>query len=265
MNSDFDIITYKFKESIRIVPISDVHCGSINFNLKRWEQFKKYILDNEDIYIVIVGDLIDNQTKNSHNPFNVSIINNVVMTPFEQKKWLKKELEELKDRILCGVTGNHESRKDNKATDQDIMYDVFCKLDIENKYRPNMAFVKIQIGDREDSYRQTYIFGVTHGSGGSSLTGTAINKNEKFGYVIEGIDCLITGHTHKPAITKPMKLMVDSKNNKISFKPFYQIIATSWLDYGGYALAQQLNPASFMEQEIKLTKEKVKKLEIKVS
>lgn len=264
MKNDFDIIKYKFKDQIKIIPIADVHCGSINFNLKRWKQFKEYILKEDNIYIVIVGDLIDNQTKNSHSPFNVSVIDGVAMTPFEQKKWLVRELTDLKEKILCGVSGNHEAKKDNKATDQDIMYDVFCKLDIEDKYRPNMAFIKVQIGERNDYNRQTYTFGITHGSGGGTLTGSAINRNEKFGYVIDGLDCLITGHTHKPAITKPMKLVIDSKNNKVSFKPFYQIIATSWLDYGGYALAQQLNPSSFMSQEIILNKSKIKELEIKV-
>ena len=59
-------------------------------------------------------------------------------------------------------------------------------------------------------------------------------------------------------------MVIDPKNNKIGFKPFYQIVATSWLDYGGYALAKQMNPASFMEQEIRLTKNKIKALEIKV-
>ncbi len=262
MNNDFDIITYKFKDEIRICPISDLHVGSIQFNIKKWKEFKQYLLANDDMYVVLVGDLIDNQTKNSHSPFEMSVIDGVAMTPNEQKKWLVKELTKIKDKILCGVPGNHEARKDNKATDQDIMYDVFCKLDIEDKYRPNMAFVKIQIGDRNDYNRQTYTLGVTHGTGSGTLTGSAVNKNEKFGYTIDGLDCLITGHTHKPAITKPLKLCIDSKNNKISFKPFYIITATSWLNYGGYALANQLAPASFMSQEITLTKEKEKGLKL---
>lgn len=264
MKDDFDIINYKFKEPIRVIPIADVHCGSINFNIKRWKDFKEYITSHDDIYVVIVGDLIDNQTKNSHSPFSISVIDGVAMTPFEQKKWLVNELTDLKEKILCGVSGNHETRKDNKATDQDIMYDVFCKLDIEDKYRPNMAFIKIQIGERKEYYRQTYTLGVIHGSGGGTLTGSAINRNERFGYVIDGLDCLISAHVHKPAITKPMKLVIDSKNNKVSFKPFYQVIATSWLDYGGYALAKELNPSSFMQQEIILTKNKPKELEIKI-
>lgn len=251
MKNDFDLITYKFDNEIIIVPIGDIHIGNINFDLERWKKFKEKLLSTDNMYIVLVGDLIDNQTKNSHSPFSIAVIDGIAMTPFEQKKYLINELKDIKQKILCGVPGNHEAKKDNKATDQDIMYDVFCKLDIEDKYRPSMAFLKIQIG-------------ITHGSGGGTQTGSAVNKNEKFGYSFDGLDCIIVGHTHKPAITKPMKLVIDSKNDKISFKPFYHVIATSWLKYGGYALVGQLTPSSFMEQELTLKKDTNKKIEIKV-
>ena len=33
MKNDFDMLTYKFKDPRRIIPIADVHCGSINFNI----------------------------------------------------------------------------------------------------------------------------------------------------------------------------------------------------------------------------------------
>lgn len=264
MKNDFDLITYKFDNEIIIVPIGDIHIGNINFDLERWKKFKEKLLSTDNMYIVLVGDLIDNQTKNSHSPFSIAVIDGIAMTPFEQKKYLINELKDIKQKILCGVPGNHEAKKDNKATDQDIMYDVFCKLDIEDKYRPSIAFLKIQIGKRNEHNRQTYTIGITHGSGGGTQTGSAVNKNEKFGYSFDGLDCIIVGHTHKPAITKPMKLVIDSKNDKISFKPFYHVIATSWLKYGGYALAGQLTPSSFMEQELTLKKDTNKKIEIKV-
>lgn len=258
MKDDFEVIKYKFDDEIRIIPIFDLHYGSIGCNLKEWKNFIEYVLMNEDVYVVLGGDLVDNQTKNSHSPFDATI------RPSEQKRWLAEQLKLIKDRILCVTSGNHEKRKDNTASDDDFMYDVCMKLDIEDKYRPNMCFLKVQLGDRNEHNRKTYMIGVTHGSGGGTLTGTGINKNEKFGYTIDGLDVLITGHTHKASITKPSKIVFDSKNDKITMKPFYAITATSWLDYGGYALRQQLNPASHMFQEITLTKQKVKKIEIKV-
>lgn len=49
-------------------------------------------------------------------------------------------------------------------------------------------------------------------------TGATVNRNERFGYTIEGIDALIVGHTHKGTISKPKKIVVDSNNNVIRTK-----------------------------------------------
>ena len=35
MKNDFDIIEYQFRDSIKIIPIADMHCGSVNFNIKQ--------------------------------------------------------------------------------------------------------------------------------------------------------------------------------------------------------------------------------------
>lgn len=259
MKNDFEMLSYNFCNEIIIVPVADLHYGSPNFNLDKWKLIKNKIISTDNMYMFIIGDMIDNQTKNSHDPFGNTI------RPHEQKIWLTEELKPLADKgkVLVVVKGNHENKKDNVASDDEILYDVCYKLGIEDRYRPNMAFIKIQIGERNGT-RQTYTFGITHGTGGGTLTGTSVNKNEKFGMVIDGLDCLITAHTHKPVLTKPCKLFIDTKNNKITFKSFWQIIATSFLDYGNYALKGQMNPSSFMEQEITLKKTTNKQLEIKV-
>lgn len=260
MLDDFKMITHSFPDEIKIIPLADLHYGALTFNMKKWKEFKEYVLSQDDVYLCLVGDMIENQTKNTHAPFDQMV------RPSEQKKWMIEELRPLVElnKILCVTSGNHEKRKDNTACDNDVMYDICSVLGIEDRYRPNMVFMKVQIGNRNDYNRQAYTFGVTHGSGGGAQTGSAVNKNEKFGYVFDGLDCLITGHTHKPVLSKPSKIVLDPKNNKISEKPFWQVIASSWLGYGGYALRGQMTPSSFMEQEITLTKQKVKRLEINV-
>jgi hypothetical protein len=85
------------------------------------------------------------------------------------------------------------------------------------------------------------------------LTGGNVNRNERFGYVMDGVDCLITGHTHKPWVTQPAKIVVDSRNNKVTTKPFKVISATSWLNYGGYAAQKMLLPTSHVKQIVVLS------------
>lgn len=249
MLNDFELIQHKFAENedIHIIPISDVHLGAAEHMAKQWEQFCQEVLERPNTFITLGGDLINNATRNS-----VSNVFEETMRPSEQKRRMAKMLEPLRDRILCAVSGNHE-RRSQKDADDEPTYDIMCKLDLEHLYRENMAFVKIQMGDvkKRRDINPTYLLVVTHGAGGGG-TGGAVNKNERFGYVIDGADCLIVGHTHKPFVTQPSKIFVDIHNNKISFKPFKVVSSTAWLDFGGYAAQKMLLPSSHAPQVITL-------------
>ena len=247
MLSDFTLITHHFPErkDIRIYPIADVHLGAAEHMTREWEQFCERVKD-EQAYIILGGDLINNSTRNS-----VSNIFDEVMRPRDQKRLMVEMLKPIRDRILCMTTGNHERR--NRDVDDDPSYDIACKLDIEDVYRENIAFLKIQIGNKElDGTRNpTYLLTVTHGAGGGMLTGGAVNRAERFAYVLDG-DALILGHTHKPFVTQPSKIKIDPHNNKVTLKPFKVISMTSWLQWGGYAAQKMLNPTSFCPQVITL-------------
>lgn len=250
MLNDFDLIKYHFpkNDDIEIYPISDVHLGAAEHMDVEWDSFCSHILEKPNAYITLGGDLLNNSTRNS-----VANVFEETMRPRDQKKRMVEMLEPIKSRILCAVSGNHE-RRSVKDADDEPTYDIMCKLDLEDIYRENIAFVKIQIGniDGEGLRNPTYMLVVTHGAGGGILTGGAVNRNERFGYVIDGMDCLIVGHTHKPFVTQPSKLMIDTHNNKVSLRPFKVVSSTSWLNYGGYAAQKMLTPSSHALQVIRL-------------
>lgn len=250
MLKDFEIITNNFakKTDITVIPISDVHLGASEHMQRQWELFCMNVLKEPNTYITLGGDLINNATRSS-----VSNIFEETMRPSEQKRMMAKMLEPLRDRILCAVTGNHE-RRSMKEADDDPTYDILCKLDLEHLYRENIAFVKLRIGDQKaDGLKNpTYTLAVTHGAGGGALTGGTVNRNERFGYALEGVDALIVGHSHKPLITQPAKLVVDHGNNRVSVKPFKVVVSTAWLNYGGYAAQKMLLPSSHTVQRILL-------------
>lgn len=248
MLPDFTIITHHFdNHDIKIYPISDVHLGAAEHMTREWEQFCAKVKSEPNSYIMLGGDLINNGTKTS-----VTNVYEETMRPREQKRVMVEMLEPIRDKILCAVSGNHERR--NKDVDNDVTYDIMCKLDIENLYRENVAFVKLQFGDSNINgiKNPTYMFVVTHGSGGGILTGGSVNRNERFGYVLDGADCLVVGHTHKPFITQPAKIMIDSRNNRVSVKPFKVVSMTSFLSWGGYAAQKMLPPTSYAPQVITL-------------
>lgn len=254
MLSDFEMIVHESpsKNDLTIIPISDVHLGAREHSTRAWELFCMDILKQPHVYITLGGDLINNATKSS-----VSNVFDDTMRPREQKKLMVEMLTPIKDRILCAVTGNHE-RRSTKDVDDDPTYDIMCKLDLEHLYRENIAFIKIRMGDFEGNggMNPTYTLAVTHGAGGGILTGGSVNRNERFGYAVDGLDCLIVGHTHKPFVTQPAKIKIDTHNNRVSIKPFKVVSSTSWLEYGGYAAQKMLLPASHALQTITLSASK---------
>ena len=256
MTNKFEMIKHRFDRKITIIPVSDVHLGAIEHCKKEWEAFCRMVESDPNIYIILGGDLVNNSVRTSvANPFDE------VIRPREQKKLMVEHLKPIKDRILCAVSGNHE-RRSMKDDDVDITYDILAKLDLEDLYRENIAFLKVGCGSRntESCPACAYMFAVTHGTGGGIYTGATINRNERFGNIIDGLDCLIVGHTHKGTVSKPSKIVLDVRNETVTVKPYTVISSVSWLNYGGYAAQKMLLPADTCHpQKIILSDNKDKK------
>lgn len=253
MKSDTEMIVHRLPGDVTVYPISDVHLGASEHMATAWDSFRRSVLSHEDAYLILNGDLINNATRSS-----VSNIFEETMRPRDQKRTIVEMLEPLRDRILCITSGNHE-RRSIKDADDDPSYDIACKLDLEDLYRPNIAFLKLALGTdnkRDGSARASkcYAFAVTHGAGGGIYTGAAVNRNERFGNLIEGLDCLVVGHTHKGAITRPEKLVIDLHRGQVYTQTYTVVSSVSWLSYGGYATQKMLLPASAGEpQAIRLS------------
>jgi UDP-2,3-diacylglucosamine pyrophosphatase LpxH len=260
MLPDFELIKHDLQggHDVTIIPVSDVHLGAAECMEQEFMEFIRMVADKPNVYLTLGGDLLNNATKSS-----VSNIYDEVYRPSEAKRMMAKLLEPVRDRILCAVGGNHE-RRSSKDVDDDITYDIMAKLDIENLYRENIAFLKLSLGlSQRDTgtrtsgfQRPTYCIAVTHGSGGGVLTGAGVNRNERFGYALDGVDALIVGHTHKPYTTQPGKISVDLKNDRVSVKPFRVISSTSWLEYSGYASAKMMLPTTHCLQTLVLRGDK---------
>lgn len=247
MKNDNILIEHKFPQGdgIEIIPISDVHLGAAEHLSDKWERFCSELLARPNAYITLGGDLINNATKSS-----VSNVYAETMRPRDQKKRMVELLTPLRDRILAVVPGNHEYRS-SKDVDDDITYDICTKLDIEDLYRENIAFIKLRFGNNEKGNGQsnpTYIIALTHGAGGGALTGGSVNKTERFALTLDGCDLLISGHVHKAILTAPAKIKIDAAHNRVYKAPMWNLITSSWLDYGGYAARKLLLPSSDVAQ-----------------
>lgn len=204
--------------------------------------FRDQVVKEDNTYILLLGDLINNNTRSSvGSPYEDNV------RPREQKKIMAEMLAPLRDKIIGIVSGNHE-RRSLKDADDDPTYDIACKLDLEDVYRENAAFIHLEIGSRKSKDKEwsgaTYNIGMTHGSGGGALTGSSVNRNERFAYSFENLDVMITAHTHKGSVTKPGKYVFNATTGRMLFKPYVCVSVCSWLSYGGYGLQKMLLPAS---------------------
>lgn len=152
-------------KDIRLLPLSDVHVGSKEFDEEMFLKWKENV--KPDDLIVLVGDLMDNSIKNSvGNPYEAT------MSPIAQRKYLYEHLKDFAEnnQILCSVGGNHDSARNRREVDDDPNYSLMCLLGCESVYRSRGCFVKIRFNEegkkREaqcSKYRPTYNIAVLHG------------------------------------------------------------------------------------------------------
>ena len=248
MLHDLDLIHHKFDHEIDIYPIADVHLGAVEHAEPEWQAFLKRV-EKENAYLILAGDLLNNSTRGTRfaNPFDEAL------RPREAKARMVEYLKPLAEsgKLLAIVSGNHEQRS-ARESDCDLTYDICSKLNAEHLYRENIAFMKVSLGKRNRDGRsiQSYVFTVVHGKSGGIYTGAAVNSAERFsGTVLEGVDCFVVGHSHKPFLTKPSKIVVDTAHNCVMMRSYLVVSCVSWLNYGGYAARATLLPAKVADPQ----------------
>ena len=244
------LIVKKFPErrNIKIYPIADVHLGAIECREELWQKFCRMILADKDSYLILAGDLINNNIRTSlGSPFEQ------VYRPRTQKQLMVEYLKPIRDRILCMVGGNHEART-AKDTDSSPAYDIAAKLDLEDVFREDIAFLKIPFGDSKSNgqVNPCYTLCVVHGNGSSIYTTNAAMRAERFGMSIDGCDCIISAHIHKPQDFPVGKYVIDKFNNQVTIKPFEVFVCTSWLANSPYAVKKLYTPVVFSLKHLEL-------------
>lgn len=253
MHSDFELIEYQFNKEIKIIPISDVHIGASAFMEKEFKETIKYIEENENVYTVLAGDIIDNAVVCGKI---ASAVYDNVLSPMQQVEKAIELLRPIKDKILGCVLGNHCYRT-AMATGINPMTLICAELGIQNIYRENLAIIKIKIGKREEKPRQTYTLLVHHGIGTDN---SAIKKDKEFINSFEGADIIVTGHVHCGKCSQHVKKVIDPHNGNVFDKVITTIICNSYLGEASYAIKNMMLGTPHSIISFDLTKRKNKKV-----
>lgn len=230
MLDDFTPIIHTLPgRTIKVWAVADVHIGAREADIDGFKAFLKRIEQDEDSYLVIVGDIINNGIKDS-----LTSVYEETMPPAAQISKVVELLTPISDRILGAVSGNHENRT-KRAVGVDVMAQIMTLLGKPERYRPNMAFIRVRLKNENASTSDTYSLLLVHGR--------TENKKRRLAYAVEGVDAIISGHTHNGIVEKPARI-VFSGNNKVSIKPLVSLTACSWLSYGGYAARGLMLPSA---------------------
>ena len=97
-------------DRLEILPLSDLHIGDPGFNEPALKNYLRYVQAEQNRYILLNGDVINNATKGS-----VSDIYAETMPPRRQIEHAADLLAPVADRVLGIVSGNHERRTDKES------------------------------------------------------------------------------------------------------------------------------------------------------
>lgn len=228
MLDDFTPIVHRLEgRTVKVWAVADVHIGAKECDLAGFKRFLAKIQADPDSYIVLVGDMINNGLKD-----NLTNVYEEVIPPHAQIDKCAELLEPVKDKILGAVGGNHEARS-RKAVDLDPMYAVMCMLGKQELYRQNLTFIRVVLahGNTKDNHTLLLVHGKSE------------RAKRNFSYSLEGVDAVISGHTHNGIVEKPARIVFTNKN-RVVIKPLVSMTATSWLSYGGYASAAMYRPSA---------------------
>ncbi len=226
--------------SLEIIPLADLHIGDPLCDMALIQEKIEYIKNNENVYCLLNGDLMNNSTKNS-----VGDVYGEKLTPMEQLAKVCVLFEPIKEKILAVTNGNHEFRS-YKWDGVDLMK-LFClQLGIEDKYANESALIFLRFGDQGTHNRHLpvpYVLFVTHGSGGGRKEGAKAIRLADMANIVDA-DIYIHSHTHLPMIMKQSFYRVDTRSSSVLQVPKLFINTAAMLNYGGYGEAAEFKPTS---------------------
>lgn len=236
---------YEKMKEIRIVPLADIHIGDELLDHKLLKQTIEYIKNNDNVFTILNGDLMNTALKNS-----VSDIYSETLTPMEQIDALLELLEPIKDKILVATCGNHE-RRIEKDTSVDIMNLVMKQLGLGHRYTSGSFYLYLYFGEKTQGRKAPMVYTIYgyHGSGGGRKTGGKINRAIEMSNVCIA-DIYLMSHVHEPIGTKKVIYLPDYSNKALNKKEMLYAISNSFLKYGGYVEQFGFTPVSTSRIEL---------------
>lgn len=207
--------------------------GSRACDENKFDALLRYILNKEDAYTVLIGDMVDAVVRQDLKRFMGKCTTDDILNALDealniQRDMYIKKFKPLADagKIIFVGEGNHEYEiKRNHSFD--ITRDVCKELGVPYGGYATFCNLFLQRGKGNTS-RLLRIFS-HHGFGSSRRTGMALNKIEQL-VINHKADIYIIGHSHKKVASKEVKVYVtETMNPVLKYKPMIFASAGTFL------------------------------------
>ena len=234
-------------DKLDIHVLGDWHVGDPLCNLVSVAEAIDDIRNDASAYCVLGGDLCDMAMRES-----VGDVYNARLSPMEQVQRVVKLIEPVSDKVLCIVKGNHENRV-QKQTGVDPLAFAAAQLGISERYSETSGVLFLRFGhDVKHTGPIQYTMYVTHGTGGGRREGSKLQRLADLQGVID-CDIYCHNHTHLPAVMVSSSYRIDWAHRRPVLTEHLFVNGGASLDYGGYADAGGMKPASKRHPVIHLT------------
>ncbi len=183
-------------EQIEIIPLGDLHLGSQNCRVDKIKDMIKYISQQKDCYVILMGDIFDCILGNDKR-LDLSERGRAFLDILDDATTL---LTPIKEKIVCGLIGNHEYklRKDGIG---DPIFHLAERLGF--KWAGFSCFVKFRAIPK--THRESLVIYCHHGWFAGRMRGSKVNNIERLAQHYEA-DVYIVGHSHDIFSTRSVKI-----------------------------------------------------------
>ena len=235
-----------------ILPLGDLHFSDKAFrelSYKKLLGYRDWVLENPNARVVLGGDM-----------FNVATLISKT-SPFSQRMSMNDEMKEIveilspiKKQIAGAIEGNHEFRAMD-FMDLSLTETLCGKLDIP--YMGISGVINFKVGKKGSKtggqWHQNYYIYFHHTTGGGQTIGGGLNRVEKLGNIVEGVDCYCGFHNHKLSMAKSIIYRPNPDSKKVEERVISHLTCGEYLQYdGSYAEKGMLRPTKLGSPRIRL-------------
>ncbi len=221
------------QDSIEIVCLYDVHGLDDHAHYDLFLDKLDYIAENDNVYAIIGGDLINFATRTSlSSPYTSE-------SPSEEIKQTVKDLGKIKRKLLGAVKGNHDGDRGLRGDGVDPLDVIMSKLGLEDIYFSSLGILNLKLS--EVNYHLVF----AHGARGGAARRKAgqLASLEDLMVIYPNGDIFVTSHTHAQGFYRSATREINKIEDSINVRYQTCISAGSYMGYeSSYAEAKLYSP-----------------------